>query len=193
MIRNILTSSIAVAALAIAAPTVAKPGGGHGAGANANANADVNAGSGGPSGAALDARLNSMGAINASPRALERASPNSALNTDATTTTRVDGRLNSQGRANASANATGRANTNNMLRGNMVVSGHLTGLTTGMHVVDANGVMIGTVGKILTASGGRVVNVLVTPHEGSRTIPMSPNRLSISGGMVVTTQIRGRI
>lgn len=158
MHRNLITGALAIAALAIAAPAAAKPGKGNG-GVNANAGikANGNAGLGGPSGAALDARVNSKGALNASPTGILKSSAKSVL------------------------------------KGNTVIGGPLTGLTTGMHVVDANGVMIGTVSKILTANDGRIVNVLVTPHEGNRTIPMSPSSLSVSGGVVTTTNVRGKI
>lgn len=105
----------------------------------------------------------------------------------------LDAPVNRKGPVHASPTGIAKANANSVLKGNVVVGGSLTGLTTGMHVVDANGVMIGTVSKILTASDGRVVNVLVTPHEGSRTIPMSPGSLSVSGGMVTTTQVRGKM
>lgn len=156
MLRNFLTSAIAVAALAVAAPAGAKPGKGGGPNVNANVRAHGNAGLGGPSGAGLDARLNSQGALHASPTGIARSSANSVL------------------------------------RNNIVVAGPLTGLAPGMHVVDSNGVMIGTVSRILTASGGRVVNVLVMPHVGARTIPMSPDGLSIDGNVVTTTRVRGR-
>lgn len=158
MRRNVMTSALAIAALAIAAPAAAKPGKGNG-GVNSNASikANGNARLGGPSGAALDARANSKGALNASPMGIAKSSSKSVL------------------------------------KGGTVIGGPLTGLTTGMHVVDANGVMVGTVSKILTASGGRVVNVLVTPHAGNRTIPMSPGSLSVTGDVVTTTNIRGKI
>jgi len=158
MQRRLITSAIAVAALAVAAPAAAKPGMANG-GANANAGikANVNAALGGPSGAALDARAKSQGALNASPAGVAKS------------------------------------NANSVLKNGTVTGGSLTGLTTGMHVVDANGTMIGTVSKILTASDGRVVNVLVTPHEGNRTIPMSPDSLSVSGGVVTTTKVNGKI
>ncbi|MFP5329404.1 MAG: PRC-barrel domain-containing protein [Alphaproteobacteria bacterium] len=156
MQRRLITSAIAVAALAVAAPVAAKPGAGNG-GANANAGIKANVNAGGPSGAALDARVNSKGALNASPTGVAKS------------------------------------NANSVLKNGIVTGGSLTGLTTGMHVVDANGTMIGTVSKILTTSDGRVVNVLVTPHEGNRTIPMSPDSLSVSGGVVTTTKVKGKI
>lgn len=158
MHRNLITGALAIAALAIAAPAAAKPGKGNsGVNINAGVKANVNAALGGPSGAALDARVNSKGSLNASPTGILKS------------------------------------NANSVLKGGTVIGGPLTGLTTGMHVVDANGVMIGTVSKILTASDGRVVNVLVTPHVGNRTIPMSPGNLSVSGGVVTTTKVRGKI
>lgn len=193
MLKIIVTAaaSTALAAMPALAAPLAGVGGGH---VNLGANVNVNAGAGaGPAGAALDARLNSRAGVNASPVGIGHASPNSVLRTNQATTVSAGGRVNGKGALNASPTAIARASANSVLKNNVVVSGPLTGLTVGMHVVDSNGVMVGTVSKILTASGGRVVNVLVKPHSGSRTIPMSPTRLSLSGGVVTTTQVRGRI
>lgn len=191
MLKIIVTAAAttALAAMPALAAPLAGVGGGH---VNLGANVNVNAGAG-PAGAALDARLNSKAGANASPVAIGHASPNSVLRTNQATTLSAGGRVNGKGALNASPTAIARASANSVLKNNVVVSGPLTGLTVGMHVVDSNGVMVGTVSKILTASGGRVVNVLVKPHSGSRTIPMSPTRLSLSGGVVTTTQVRGRI
>jgi hypothetical protein len=77
-----------------------------------------------------------------------------------------------------------------VLKGTTVVGGNLSGLSRGMTVVDANGNTVGTVKRINTASGGRVVNVLVKSSTSARTIPLSPGALSVSGGVATTTSLR---
>jgi len=77
-----------------------------------------------------------------------------------------------------------------VLKGTTVVGGSLTGLTKGMSVVDLNGNTVGTVSRINTATGGRVVNVLVKSSTGARTIPLSPGTMSVSGGVATTTSLK---
>ena len=102
----------------------------------------------------------------------------------------VHGRLNSQGPYHASARGVLRSNGHSVLKGTTVVGGSLNGLTRGMTVVDVNGNTVGTVKGINTASGGRVVNVLMKSSSGPRTIPLSPAALSVSGGVATTTNLR---
>jgi hypothetical protein len=59
-----------------------------------------------------------------------------------------------------------------------------------MTVVDASGNTVGTVSRINTASGGRVVNVLVKSSTGARTIPLSPSTMTVSGGVATTTSLK---
>jgi hypothetical protein len=100
------------------------------------------------------------------------------------------GRVRSQGAYHASASGIRHSNSRSVLRGTTVVGGRLGGLTKGMSVVDVNGNTVGTVRGINTASGGRVVNVLVRSSTGARTIPLSPSTLSVSGGVATTTSLR---
>jgi hypothetical protein len=99
-------------------------------------------------------------------------------------------RVHSQGPYHASATGIRHSNSHSVLRGTTVVGGSLSGLTRGMSVVDVNGNTVGTVRGINTASGGRVVNVLVKSSTGARTIPLSPATLSVSGGVATTTSLR---
>jgi hypothetical protein len=100
------------------------------------------------------------------------------------------GRVNSQGPYHASATGVLHANSHSVLKGTTVVGGPIDGLTKGMTVVDVNGNTVGTVRGINTASGGRVVNVLVKSSTTARTIPLSPTTLSVSGGVATTTSLR---
>jgi hypothetical protein len=100
------------------------------------------------------------------------------------------GRVKSQGLYHASASGVLHANSHSVLKGTVVVGGPIAGLTNGMTVVDVNGNTVGTVKRINTASGGRVVNVLVKSSTSARTIPLSPSTLSVSGGVATTTSLR---
>lgn len=100
------------------------------------------------------------------------------------------GRLKSQGPVHASATGIAHANSHSVLKGTTVVGGPIAGLTKGMTVVDANGNTVGTVSRINTASGGRVVNVLVKSSTGARTIPLSPSTMTVSGGVATTTSLK---
>jgi hypothetical protein len=195
MFRTILTAALASSAFA-AAPALAQnahagggmglgvggPAGGMGLGANANMG-------GGPAGAALDARMNSMGSMNASPTGIMHANPNSALDVDATTGTRIHGRANSQGLLHASPTGVAHANANSVLKGNTVVSGPLAGLAAGM-TVQFNGSAFGTVSRIATSSDGTVRRVMVTGTNG-KLYSLSPSTLTLSGGILTATKVRG--
>lgn len=186
MFRTILLASAASAAMILSAPTLAKPGNGNSA-ANANTNASVNAGAnaGGPSQTAIDARVNSQGAVNASPTGVANSSPNSALHTT-TTTTATTKATNSQGLMNASPNAIAKANSNSVLARGAVPATALPGLTTGLTVQNSAGVSLGTVSQVVTGTDGSVRLVIVTSPTG-QTLRLAPSTLSISGGVVTTT------
>jgi hypothetical protein len=171
MIRNILTAGVAVAAMTLAAPTLAKPGEG-----------------GGPSQTGINSRVNSQGSVNAAPRAIERSSPNSALHTTTTTspTTRA---TNSQGLQHANPRAISRANANSALAPNAVAPAALPGLTTGLTVNNSAGVSLGTVSQIVTDSSGNIRLVIVTNSSTGQTYRLAPTTLSISGGVVTTTSM----
>jgi hypothetical protein len=79
MNSRILTAALAGAALSIAAPALAKPGGGHGGGNGGGVH--VGAGVGHDRGVTTrtDARVNSRGPMHASDRAISRANGNSVL------------------------------------------------------------------------------------------------------------------
>ncbi len=99
-------------------------------------------------------------------------------------------RSRSKGPLHASPSGILHSNYHSVLKGTTVVGGSLTGLTKGMSVVDLNGNTVGTVSRINTATGGRVVNVLVKSSTGARTIPLSPGTMSVSGGVATTTSLK---
>lgn len=186
MIRKIMLVSAASAAMALSAPALGKPGGGN-SGANANVNAGANAGmnAGGPSQSAIDARVNSQGAANASPTGIANSNPNSALHAQPVTTPTTRA-TNSQGLMNASPNAIAKANANSVLARSAVPATALPGLTTGLTVNNSNGVTLGTVSQIVTGTDGSIRLVIVTSPTG-QTLRLAPTSLSISGGVVTTT------
>lgn len=149
-------------------------GGGHGAAGGAGGNAGGNAGGsaamgGGPAGAALDARMNSMGLENASPTGIEHANPNSALGTGTSTNTAVSmDRMFPGTRSSAHVN-----------------SGSLTGLSTGM-TLTSNGTTVGTVQQIRTSSDG-TVRVVVVQGTNGRMFAIPANKLSLVNGALTTT------
>jgi sporulation protein YlmC with PRC-barrel domain len=113
------------------------------------------------------------------------------------TTARLNGingssqaRLNSQGPLHASPTGIAHANFRSVLASGMVVSGSLAGLTTGLTVNTSTGTTLGTVSQIVTDSSGNIRLVIVTSSTG-QTYRLSPTSLSISGGVVTTTQTFG--
>jgi sporulation protein YlmC with PRC-barrel domain len=174
MFNKILMAAMASTAFA-SAPLLAAPGGGHGnAGAHGNAGGGASAGSmGGPAGAALDARLNSMGSLNASPTGIANANANSALSTGTTTTVRTHGSANMDRMFPNTKTTTS------------VRSGALTGLTTGM-TLTSNGTTVGTVQQIRTTGNGNVSVVIVQGTNG-RMFAIPANKLTLANGTLTTT------
>lgn len=162
MLRKAILCSAASLALIPAATALGKPGGGAAAPAKATT---------------------AVKSPNAAATAHGATQAQGAASTPAAT--------HSQGPAHASQQGLTHSSTRSVLKDGTVTGGNLSGLTVGMHVSDASGTMVGTVSKILTAHDGRVVNVLVKPHSGSRTIPLKPGTLSVSGGMLTATRIPG--
>ena len=185
MIRNVLSVALGSAAIALASPVIAGPGGGHGGGpgggANISAGANMNAGAmGGPSQTGINAGVNAQGSIN--------ASPNSALNRNATTTTTTTTRaINSQGPFRASPTGIVHASPNSVLGRGAVSSITLPGLTTGLTVQTSTGTTLGNVSQIVTDTSGNIRLVIVTNATTGQTLRLAPNTLSISGGVVTTT------
>jgi sporulation protein YlmC with PRC-barrel domain len=96
----------------------------------------------------------------------------------------------SQGPLHASTTGIAHANYHSVLAGGAVVSGSLAGLTSGLTVNTSTGTTLGTVSQIVTDSNGNIRLVIVTSSTG-QTYRLSPSSLSISGGVVTTTQTVG--
>lgn len=99
-------------------------------------------------------------------------------------------RLNSQGPLHASPTGIAHANYRSVLASGTVASGSLAGLTTGLTVNTSTGTTLGTVSQIVTDSSGNIRLVIVTSSTG-QTYRLMPTSLSISGGVVTTTQTFG--
>jgi sporulation protein YlmC with PRC-barrel domain len=99
-------------------------------------------------------------------------------------------RMNSQGPLHASPTGIAHANFHSVLAGGMVVSGSLTGLSTGQPVNTSTGTTLGTVSQIVTDSSGNIRLVIVTSSTG-QTYRLAPTSLTLSGGVVTTTQTFG--
>lgn len=171
MIRKILTATLASAAIAIAAPALAGPGGGghggHGGnGGGLGAGASANAGMHGGGNGGLNANTNAGGMI---------------LNPAAGV---------SQGPAHASITGITNANSHSVLASGAVPGSTLSGLQTGLNVMNSSGMTIGTVSQIVTDSSGNIRLVIVTSSTG-QTFRLAPNTLTINNGVVTTTSTIG--
>ena len=105
--------------------------------------------------------------------------------------TRTDARADSQGPAHASDRAIVRANESSVLHGTVRPPGtDLSSLRAGLTMRNSAGTTLGTIRRVNRSADGSVRSVLVASANGSRTIPVRPGSLSISGHVVTTTQIR---
>ena len=156
----------------------------------------------------LEARANAIERERAADEARERANENSLFGTRSTrqtrrtrtpqsgaanTTgveTRTNARVNSQGAAHANERALERSNENSALHSGTSVN--LTGLATGMTVLNSDGVSLGTIARVIRSGDGSVRNVLVRTTDGTRrTISLAPSSLTLNGNLVTTTQRNG--
>jgi sporulation protein YlmC with PRC-barrel domain len=109
------------------------------------------------------------------------------INSSTTMAANSNARLNSQGLMHASPTGIAHASSRSVLAGGTVVRGSLAGLTTGLTVNTSTGTTLGRVSQIVTGADGSVRLVIVTSPTG-RMLRLSPTTLSISGGLVTTTQ-----
>lgn len=200
MTRTKFLTTIAAVAVVTATPAIAKPGSG---GGNAGAGAGGPAAGGPMSGAGGGisdmgstmrdlGRANSQGPANADTRAIDRANENSVLRSAPTGT--ENPAMNSASRSKGETGV--RANTSTEVRGGANAGVQLTGVTSGMSVVDSSGATIGTVTDVSARGNGSVRNVQVTLTDG-QVITLAPSSLSLSGNVLttssVTTTANGRI
>ncbi len=195
MLRNFLSTTIISVGIVIAAPALAGPGGGgggHGGGGGLGVHGGLGAGFGPsmgmPSNAGANARVNSRGALYASPRGIAHSNLRSSLHARSTASVSTRG-AHSQSLMHASLTAISRANGHSALARSSVATTALPGLASGLTVKGNGGATIGTVSQIVTGrSDGRIRLVLATSSSG-RTIRLAPSTLSISGGVVTTTSM----
>ena len=146
---------------------------------------------GGPSQTGMDMRAGAMGPSNASPTAIDHASPNSVLNQTTTTptTSTMQPTTNpatgtSQGPFHASPNGAAHANDHSVLSG--VAGTPLTNVTTGTAVYDSTGTQLGTVSRVNTSNGGTISRVFVTVN--GKTYALSPSAFTVdTNGNLTTT------
>ncbi|MES2136024.1 MAG: hypothetical protein V4502_03040 [Pseudomonadota bacterium] len=184
MLRNVMIAALGSAAIAVAGPVIAAPGGG---GGGPGANANVNAGTHDPSATAIDSRVNSMGPANASPMGVTHSNPNSVLHTNPTTTPTARA-TKSQSLQHASPTGIAHANSKSALARGAVAPTALPGLTTGLTVNNSAGTSIGTVSRVVAGTDGSIRLVIVTSPTG-RTYRLAPTSLNISGGVVTTSSM----
>ena len=174
MTRISLTASIATIALVAAAPALAKPGGGDGARGAARGGAAAPARDIGSAVRDVARSVNdrTSGAID---RANANSLSRSAADSEAVTGTRIPSTsIDSRAKAKASVSANANAS--------------LTGVTTGMSVVDSSGVEVGTVTGVRTVGSGNVKAVQVTLADGT-IILLSPSSVSLDGDVLTTTSL----
>lgn len=174
MIRKIFATSAAAAAILMAGPALAGPGG-HAGGPP----------SGGPGAGHANTNMGAtMGATH--------ASPNSSLNrVDTTTAPTTNPALGvSQGPNHASATGIANANSRSVLGSGAVSPTTLPGLTTGLNVQNSGGTTIGQISQVVTDSSGNIRLVIVTNSSG-QTFRLAPTTLSISGTTVTTSSTVG--
>jgi hypothetical protein len=107
-------------------------------------------------------------------------------------TRRETARAKRQGPAHAADQAIANANANAGLATGSA-PGSLTGLAKGLTVKDSSGATLGTVSRIKRSHDGTVRTVLVAGSAGEHhTIRLAPDSLSVSGGVVTTTQVLKR-
>lgn len=187
MKRLTFIATMSALAVATAAPTLAKPGGGGGGDRGNSINAGANAGGRGTMeinrgmGTSVrdSARANSRGSVNASDNALGHANSNSALSTEPAIGTRIP---------ESATRVRGKSNmeTGTMSSTTAMASTKLTGVETGMTVNDSGGAAIGTVTGITTKGNGSIRTVQVTLTNG-QIITLAPSSLTLDGDVLTTT------
>jgi hypothetical protein len=88
--------------------------------------------------------------------------------------------------AKASATGTANADQNAVVMAGSLGATTLGSLSTGQTVKSSGGTALGKVSKVVKGSDGSVTQVIVTSPTG-RSFPITANRLSVSGGVVIAT------
>jgi hypothetical protein len=187
MFRNTLFATIATAAVVVATPALAKPGAS--GGLSGGLGTSVRAGGATTTDIGVSvrdtARVNGQAAAsaNANARAMERANTNSAVSNDLSSETTTGSRIRTR---DLQSDSSTRISTKSNL--STSTQTQLSGVTTGMTVVDSGGTTVGTVTGLRTVGNGSVKTVQVTLSDGS-VIFLSPNSLTLNGDVLTTTSL----
>ena len=183
MFRKTLVTLLAGSGVLIAAPAVSRPEGGIWANspkANSQPKKDARDEASKEAEAAADTSAAVKTDANGD-EAVAKADLDANANADA------PAGANSQGAANANLGAVANANSNSALAAGAVASTSLPGLTTGLDVKTSAGASVGKVSQVVTGTDGSIRMVIVTDATG-KTHRLMPDQLSISGGVITTTQ-----
>ena len=211
MFSKTMMALAGTAAIVIAGPAIAAPGGnGGGMGGAGGASAAMTHGGGmagsmgGMNNTVRDtARMNSQGPANASTTGVSNANKKSVLSGSTLNTgTRVNNHANSdttvksngsaalqhsQGLTHASPIGIAHANQNSVLARGAVQTSTLTGLQTTLPVQTSTGTSLGTVTNIIYGPNNTTVRGVVVTSASGQTYTLPATSLSISGGVVTTT------
>jgi sporulation protein YlmC with PRC-barrel domain len=187
MKHNVIMCTLAGAALAVAGPAMAKPGGGggHGKGgvaAGTKAGGQMGgAGAGGPA-ATVGTDVSIGSSISTRGNGGEMGAGASAKGSASAIDIR--GSTSARGNSGASVGTATNVGTLNV---------ELSDVTTGMTVVDSGGATVGTVSAINTIGGsGKLRSVQVTLTDGS-IILLSPDSLTLDGDVLATTSLETNV
>jgi hypothetical protein len=189
MKRNVIIYALAGAALTAAGPALAKPGGGNGGG-HGNAGATVGAtatgggslsGAGTTVGSDINTTVGSSISTRGASGTMGRGAAMGSGHVGGTSAIDMRG-------STSMKSATTRSGASTQLGGTTRLSSQLTGVTSGMTVVDTGGATIGTVSGITTRGNGGLRTVQVTLTDGS-IITLAPSSLSLNGGVLTTNSL----
>ena len=188
MLRKTFVALIAGSGVVFAAPaTSARPDGGIWAKAP-KASSSTNAKAKSEDSKAEDAQADVQAGTDASAPVKADANGDEAVaKADLNANANPDAAVKSQGTESANVNAVERADANSALAAGAVAGTALPGLTTGLDVKTSAGATVGKVSEVVTGTDGSIRMVVVTDASG-KTHRLMANQLSISGGVVTTTQ-----
>ena len=189
MKRNVIMCTLAGAALAVAGPAMAKPGGGggHGKGgvaAGTKAGGQMGgAGAGGPA-ATVGTDVSIGSSISTRGNGGEMGAGAGAGAKGSASAIDIRGSTSARGKSGASVGTAANVGTLDV---------ELSDVTTGMMVVDSGGATVGTVSAINTIGGsGKLRSVQVTLTDGS-IILLSPDSLTLDGDVLATTSLETNV
>jgi hypothetical protein len=169
MKRNVIMCVLAGVALTAASPTLAKPGGGGGGGNGQGIGAGVGGG-----------------------RGHSGAGANFGTSSDIGGATSGMSSISTRGKSANARTGFGSAIDMRSSSASGIASAQLTGVTTGMSVVDGDGATIGTVTNVTLTGGGKVKDVQVTLTDGT-VIFLSPKSLTLDGSVLTTTSLTSTV